>query len=148
MLHHLHMMNTHKLRSMKKVKAGDSSMSSDSVANVLTPLSRLTCFSLFFPQPWPSISNLAKDFIQRLLLLDPSTRLTADQAVQHPWVVTMAASSSTRNLRRSISQNLRQRMSRSSMRCRSTSSGDRSSVGPNGLMSPAAGVSGVPSAKM
>uniref|UniRef100_H3D7X4 Protein kinase domain-containing protein n=1 Tax=Tetraodon nigroviridis TaxID=99883 RepID=H3D7X4_TETNG len=75
----------------------------------------------FYKDPWSSVSSLAKDFIQRLLLLDPASRLTADQAVDHPWVVTMAASSSTRDLHRSISQNLRQRMSRSSMRCPSRS---------------------------
>uniref|UniRef100_A0A8C4IDC8 Si:ch211-27e6.1 n=1 Tax=Dicentrarchus labrax TaxID=13489 RepID=A0A8C4IDC8_DICLA len=71
----------------------------------------------FHGNPWPSVSNLAKDFIQRLLPLDPATRLTADQAIRHPWVVTMAASSSMMNLHRSISQNLRQRASRSSSRC-------------------------------
>lgn len=83
------------------------------------------------PQPWPSVSNLAKDFILRLLVLDPATRLTADQAIRHPWVVTMAASSSTTNLHRSISQNLRQRASRSSSRCPSSvaSSGDSNSAG-------------------
>nr|XP_046228108.1 serine/threonine-protein kinase H1-like [Scatophagus argus] len=85
----------------------------------------------FKGDPWPSVSNLAKDFIQRLLPLDPATRLTADQAIHHPWVATMAASSSMRNLHRSISQNLRQRTSRSSSRCPSTtvSSGDCNSVG-------------------
>uniref|UniRef100_A0A4W6G9E0 Si:ch211-27e6.1 n=1 Tax=Lates calcarifer TaxID=8187 RepID=A0A4W6G9E0_LATCA len=85
----------------------------------------------FHGDPWPSVSNLAKDFIQRLLVLDSATRLTADQAIRHSWVVTMAASSSARNLHRSISQNLRQRASRSSSRCPSStaSSGDASSVG-------------------
>ncbi|XP_070841853.1 serine/threonine-protein kinase H1-like [Chaetodon trifascialis] len=85
----------------------------------------------FHGDPWPSVSNLAKDFIRRLLPLDPTARLTADQAIHHPWVVTMAASSSMRNLHRSISQNLRQRTSRSSSRgpSRTASSGDSSSVG-------------------
>uniref|UniRef100_UPI0037E80F6D serine/threonine-protein kinase H1-like n=1 Tax=Semicossyphus pulcher TaxID=241346 RepID=UPI0037E80F6D len=80
----------------------------------------------FHGDPWPSVSNLAKDFIQRLLPVDPATRLTADQAIRHPWVATMAASSSMRNLHRSISRNLRQRTSRSSSRCPSSraSSGD------------------------
>uniref|UniRef100_A0A3B4UAC9 Si:ch211-27e6.1 n=1 Tax=Seriola dumerili TaxID=41447 RepID=A0A3B4UAC9_SERDU len=73
----------------------------------------------FHGDPWPSVSNLAKDFIQRLLALDSATRLTADQAIRHCWVVTMAASSSVRNLHRSISQNLRQRASRSTSRCAS-----------------------------
>uniref|UniRef100_A0A3Q0SQ67 Si:ch211-27e6.1 n=1 Tax=Amphilophus citrinellus TaxID=61819 RepID=A0A3Q0SQ67_AMPCI len=86
----------------------------------------------FHGNPWPSVSNLAKDFILRLLVLDPPARLTAEQAGRHPWVVTMAASSSTRNLHRSISQNLRQRASRSSSRCPSgttTSSTDANSLG-------------------
>ncbi|KAM9337146.1 serine/threonine-protein kinase H1-like [Symphorus nematophorus] len=85
----------------------------------------------FHGEPWPSVSNPAKDFIQHLLALDPAARLTADQAIHHPWVVTMAASSSMRNLHRSISQNLRQRTSRSSSRCpsRPPSSGDSTSVG-------------------
>uniref|UniRef100_A0A668UL98 Protein kinase domain-containing protein n=1 Tax=Oreochromis aureus TaxID=47969 RepID=A0A668UL98_OREAU len=86
----------------------------------------------FRGNPWPSVSNLAKDFILRLLVLDPATRLTAEQAVRHPWVVTMASSSSMTNLHRSISQNLRQRASRSSSRCPSsttTSSTDASSLG-------------------
>ncbi|KAJ4925098.1 hypothetical protein JOQ06_017836, partial [Pogonophryne albipinna] len=74
----------------------------------------------FHGDPWPSVSNLAKDFIHRLLPLDPASRLSADQALRHPWVSTMAASSSMKNLHRSISQNLRQRASRSSSRCPSS----------------------------
>ncbi|KAG7231288.1 hypothetical protein INR49_012119, partial [Caranx melampygus] len=91
----------------------------------------------FHGDPWPSVSNLAKDFIQCLLALDSAARLTADQAIRHSWVVTMAASSSTRNLHRSISQNLRQRASRSSSRCTSSTarSGDASSMGRGNMMS-------------
>ncbi|XP_071751520.2 serine/threonine-protein kinase H1-like [Centroberyx gerrardi] len=85
----------------------------------------------FHGDPWPSVSNLAKDFIQRLLASDPAARPTAEQAIRHPWVVTMAASSSMRNLHRSISQNLRQRASRASSR----SSGAGSlCTGPGRLM--------------
>ncbi|KAK5849785.1 hypothetical protein PBY51_014091 [Eleginops maclovinus] len=85
----------------------------------------------FHGDPWPSVSNLAKDFIHRLLPLDPAARLTADQALHHPWVASMAASSSMKNLHRSISQNLRQRASRSSSRCPSSneSSADSTNVG-------------------
>lgn len=71
------------------------------------------------PQPWPSVSNLAKDFIDRVLTVDPSERLTAGQALKHPWVVSMAASSSMKNLQRCISQNL---LKRASSRCQSTKS--------------------------
>ncbi|XP_069562996.1 serine/threonine-protein kinase H1-like [Brachyistius frenatus] len=77
----------------------------------------------FHGNPWPSVSNSAKDFILRLLVSDPATRLTAEQASRHPWVVTMAASSSMRNLHRSISQNLRQRASRGSSRSPSSTAG-------------------------
>lgn len=70
-------------------------------------------------QPWPSVSNLAKDFVERILTVDPSERLTAGQALKHPWVVSMAASSSMKNLQRCISQNL---LKRASSRCHSTKS--------------------------
>ncbi|CAJ1081668.1 serine/threonine-protein kinase H1-like [Xyrichtys novacula] len=82
----------------------------------------------FHGDPWPSVSNLAKDFIRGLLQVDPTTRLTADQAIRHPWVATLAAGSSMRNLHRSISRNLRQRTSRSSSRCPSSTA---SSAGSN-----------------
>ncbi|RXN00823.1 Serine/threonine-protein kinase H1 [Acipenser ruthenus] len=77
----------------------------------------------FVGDPWPSISNLAKDYINRLLTVDPSERMTATQALKHPWIVTMAASSSMKNLHRSISQNL---MRRASSRCQSSKSGQSS----------------------
>ncbi|XP_061878149.1 serine/threonine-protein kinase H1-like [Entelurus aequoreus] len=73
----------------------------------------------FHGEPWPSVSKPAKDFIRGLLEPDPARRPSAERALRHPWVVTMAASSSTRNLHRSISQNLRQRASRNSSRCHS-----------------------------
>lgn len=81
--------------------------------------SALTLMLVFGLQPWPSVSNLAKDFIDRLLTVDPGARMTALQALRHPWVVSMAASSSMKNLHRSISQNL---LKRASSRCQSTKS--------------------------
>lgn len=77
------------------------------------------CFFVVFFQPWPSVSNLAKDFVERILTVDPSERLTAGQALKHPWIVSMAASSSMKNLQRCISQNL---LKRASSRCHSTKS--------------------------
>ncbi|XP_062860189.1 serine/threonine-protein kinase H1 homolog [Trichomycterus rosablanca] len=73
----------------------------------------------FSGEPWPSVSNLAKDFIDRVLTVDPSERLTAGQALKHPWIVSMAASSPLKNLQRCISQNL---LKRASSRCHSTKS--------------------------
>ncbi|WCJ32617.1 calcium-dependent protein kinase 28 [Euphorbia peplus] len=40
----------------------------------------------FRRKPWPSVSNSAKDFIKKLLVKDPRVRLTAAQALSHPWV--------------------------------------------------------------
>lgn len=73
----------------------------------------------FSGEPWPSVSNLAKDFVERVLTVDPSERLAAGQALKHPWIVSMAASSSMKNLQRCISQNL---LKRASSRCHSTKS--------------------------
>ncbi|XP_012499117.1 PREDICTED: serine/threonine-protein kinase H2 [Propithecus coquereli] len=62
-------------------------------------------------EPWPSISHLAKDFIDKLLILEASHRMSACQALDHPWVVATAAGSSMKNLQRAISRNLMQRAS-------------------------------------
>ncbi|KAF7130133.1 hypothetical protein RHSIM_Rhsim10G0212000 [Rhododendron simsii] len=40
----------------------------------------------FRRKPWPTISNSAKEFIKKLLVKDPRARLTAAQALSHPWV--------------------------------------------------------------
>lgn len=40
----------------------------------------------FREKPWPSISSSAKDFVKKLLVKDPRARLTAAQALSHPWV--------------------------------------------------------------
>ncbi|XP_057761990.1 calcium-dependent protein kinase 28-like isoform X1 [Arachis stenosperma] len=40
----------------------------------------------FRRKPWPSISSAAKDFVKKLLVKDPRARLTAAQALSHPWV--------------------------------------------------------------
>ncbi|CAA0811083.1 Calcium-dependent protein kinase 28 [Striga hermonthica] len=40
----------------------------------------------FRRKPWPGISDSAKDFVKKLLMKDPRARLTAAQALSHPWV--------------------------------------------------------------
>ncbi|KAG8373637.1 hypothetical protein BUALT_Bualt11G0045000 [Buddleja alternifolia] len=40
----------------------------------------------FRRKPWPGISTAAKDFVKKLLVKDPRARLTAAQALSHPWV--------------------------------------------------------------
>ncbi|XVE94502.1 hypothetical protein REPUB_Repub02eG0014100 [Reevesia pubescens] len=36
--------------------------------------------------PWPSISEGAKDLIRKMLARDPKKRITAAQALEHPWM--------------------------------------------------------------
>ncbi|PVD20651.1 hypothetical protein C0Q70_18809 [Pomacea canaliculata] len=60
---------------------------------------------------WKDISSLAKDFIDKTLVVDPNERMTATKAYNHPWLATNAATSSQKNLHRTISQNLLQRQS-------------------------------------
>eukprot|EP00244_Chara_vulgaris_P008186 TRINITY_DN3136_c0_g1_i1.p1 TRINITY_DN3136_c0_g1~~TRINITY_DN3136_c0_g1_i1.p1 ORF type:complete len:546 (-),score=136.52 TRINITY_DN3136_c0_g1_i1:674-2311(-) len=40
----------------------------------------------FSSQPWPSISDSAKDLIKKMLNNDPKARWTAQQALSHPWM--------------------------------------------------------------
>jgi len=39
-----------------------------------------------FDSDWNSISDPAKDLVKKLLVVDPSKRLTCDEALEHPWV--------------------------------------------------------------
>ncbi|XP_050232723.1 CDPK-related protein kinase-like isoform X2 [Mercurialis annua] len=40
----------------------------------------------FEEAPWPSLSPEAKDFVKRLLNKDPRKRMSAAQALSHPWI--------------------------------------------------------------
>ncbi|KAG6765038.1 hypothetical protein NC652_020122 [Populus alba x Populus x berolinensis] len=40
----------------------------------------------FSSDPWPSISESAKDLVRRMLVRDPRRRLTAHEVLCHPWV--------------------------------------------------------------
>lgn len=44
---------------------------------------------------WESISASAKDFIKSLLRLNPADRMTARQALEHPWLSVSSAASTT-----------------------------------------------------
>lgn len=39
----------------------------------------------FDPQYWDQVSDDAKDLIRKMLVVDPDKRLTASQALRHPW---------------------------------------------------------------
>lgn len=40
---------------------------------------------------WKNVSAKAKDFVQKLLVLDTSKRLTAEKALRHPWMLESAS---------------------------------------------------------
>jgi calcium-dependent protein kinase len=40
----------------------------------------------FFPTPFSQVSHSAKDLIARMIMKDPSLRITARQALSHPWI--------------------------------------------------------------
>ncbi|KAL1562481.1 Calcium-dependent protein kinase 15 [Salvia divinorum] len=40
----------------------------------------------FDSQPWPSISNSAKDLVRKMLNKDPKRRITSAQVLEHPWI--------------------------------------------------------------
>jgi serine/threonine protein kinase len=51
----------------------------------------ITKCSYTFPSPYfDEVSPECKDFIRQLLVPDPQRRLTADQALQHPWLTVTA----------------------------------------------------------
>ena len=44
----------------------------------------------FTASQWQKVTPEAKDFVQQLLFADPQSRLSAEQALRHPWIVQMA----------------------------------------------------------
>jgi len=67
-------------------------------------------FLVYF-QHWKEVSDLAKNFIDQCLVISPTERITAGDTLKHPWITTMAATASNKNLHRTISHNLLQRQS-------------------------------------
>jgi len=49
-----------------------------------------------FPDPyWDDVTLTAKDFIQKLLVVDPKSRLHAKSALNHPWISDLTSNSSS-----------------------------------------------------
>jgi calcium-dependent protein kinase len=40
----------------------------------------------FSAEPWPSVSDAAKDLIQKMLTLDPAERISVEAILTHPWL--------------------------------------------------------------
>ncbi|KAJ8772598.1 hypothetical protein K2173_027775 [Erythroxylum novogranatense] len=48
--------------------------------------------------PWPYISSSAKDLVRKMLTKDPKRRITASQALEHPWLLAGARGASDKPL--------------------------------------------------
>lgn len=46
----------------------------------------------FADPSWNNVSDKAKDLISKLLTYDPDQRLSAEDALKHPWIVEMSTS--------------------------------------------------------
>lgn len=55
----------------------------------------------FHPDEWDGISKEAKDFMRRLLQVDPKERMDSREALTHPW---MEAQASTANMAATLEQ--------------------------------------------
>ncbi len=55
----------------------------------------------FHEEFWVGVSDAAKDLIRKLLTVDPEQRLTAREALRHPWVGVSAAALKAQELARS-----------------------------------------------
>lgn len=59
---------------------------------------------IFHPQYWDQVSDEAKDIIRRMLTLDVEQRITAKQALEHPWVRGDDATLAARDLGKNLEQ--------------------------------------------
>lgn len=48
-------------------------------------------------EPWPSISDAAKDLVRKMLTCDPKKRITAADALEHPWLKESDGDASDKN---------------------------------------------------
>ncbi|PIK63054.1 putative serine/threonine-protein kinase H1 [Apostichopus japonicus] len=65
----------------------------------------------FSGEPWKDVSPAAKDFVNKVLLVNPAERMTSAQCLKHPWIASAASQSNLKNLHHSISQNWLKRTS-------------------------------------
>ena len=60
----------------------------------------------FEPEWWDLVSSEAKDFISKLLMVNPDKRMTAKEARQHPWMSTRNAVDLLPNVRKNFNAKL------------------------------------------
>lgn len=58
----------------------------------------------FYPEDWSSISDQAKDLISKMLVVDVSKRITARQALKHPWLQMDPAELEARGMNQTLKQ--------------------------------------------
>jgi len=58
---------------------------------------------------WDDVSDMAKDFIKKLLLKDPKERLTAESALKHEWITTKLKEKELRISRRMSEYNIKRK---------------------------------------
>jgi len=75
----------------------------DKVEKSLFAKIRAGCYE-FHTKYWDKVSEDAKDLVRRLLVVDPSCRLTADEALAHPWVAADSKTLSSYDLSSSLSE--------------------------------------------
>lgn len=56
---------------------------------------------------WETVSDAAKDFIRRLLVYNPAKRMSAEQALKHPWLLRAKHEAESRPLDPEVLDNLR-----------------------------------------
>lgn len=100
--------------------------------NDITNLFEQILSGLFdFPEPyWDDISPAAKDLIGRLLVVEPKNRLSATQALQHPWFTTFGQATSTGPVLQQTKNNLNhyKKTGKSAVNLRKDTAGSRSAV--------------------
>lgn len=60
-------------------------------------------YSLDGPQ-WDEVSDYAKDLVERMLDVDPTTRITIDEILRHPWMYASNLQAATRHLAGTLSE--------------------------------------------
>lgn len=68
----------------------------DNVKNLYKKIK--ACDYEFHPDYWKAVSDEAKDLISKMLTLDPKKRITADEALRHPWLKVPNTALEARNL--------------------------------------------------
>lgn len=69
---------------------------------------------------WDPVSDEAKDFVAKLLVVDPKRRMTAEQALHHPWLRTQGSVRSSMDNLTYVTEHLKDRQARNKLKVRTT----------------------------